>query len=60
MSDWLYSIDGWTWVKVAGLMAFAVCGGLLKRKMFDEELRETEVERERQNRVDRFTDPFGN
>ena len=52
------SIDGWTWVKVAGLMGFAVCAGLLKRRMFDEELREAEDERLR-DRTGRFTDPFG-
>lgn len=67
MINWLHSIDGWTWVKVACLMAFATCAGLLKRKMFDEELREANIQREREfrerehaDRVSRFTDPFDN
>ena len=57
MIDWLRSIDSWTWVKVACLMAFATGVGLLKRRMFDEELREAEEERQR-NKAGRFTDPF--
>ena len=65
MIDWLKSIDGWTWAKVAGLMAFAVCAGLLKRRQFDEELREANLQREREfrerehaERMARFTNPF--
>lgn len=58
MLDWLRHIDGWTWVKAGCLMAFAVGAGLLKRRMFDEELREAEQERQRE-RAARFTDPFG-
>lgn len=57
MLDWLRSIDGWTWAKVACLMAFAAGVGLLKRRQFDEELREAEEERQRE-RAARFTDPF--
>jgi hypothetical protein len=60
MGEWLKSIDGWTWVKVASLMLFAAGVGLLKRKQFDDELREHQ-ERERQrDRMGRFTDPFDN
>ena len=57
MLEWLRSIDGWTWVKVAGLMAFATFAGLLKRHQFDQELREAEEERQR-DKMGRFTDPF--
>lgn len=54
MIDWFLNIDGWTWAKVACLMAFALAGGLLKRRMFEQEMREQELENARH----RFRDPF--
>lgn len=40
MFEWFRSVDGWTWAKVACLLAFAVAGGLLKRRMFEQEMKE--------------------
>lgn len=57
MIEWVKSIDGWTWVKVAGLMAFAAGVGLLKRRMFEDELRELDDEKQRDKNA-RFIDPF--
>ena len=37
-------MDAWTWVKVGLLMAFAVGVGLLKRRLFEEELKEKDDE----------------
>lgn len=58
MLDWLLSIDGWTWLKFACLMAFAAGVGLLKRYQFDEELRHAREEEQHRERTGRFIDPF--
>lgn len=48
MLDWLRSIDAWTWVKFACLMAFAAGTGLLYRYRFDQEMKERDREDEAQ------------
>lgn len=58
MINWINSIDVVTWAEVAGLMVFAAGGGLLKRRMFEEELREQEATQHKLDAERRFYDPF--
>lgn len=54
LGGWVQRTDGWTWVKLGGIVALALVAGTLRRRQLDEQRAKAIAE---QNKG-RFVDPF--